>query len=247
MPKRLSSVCWFLLIVILAAGLYIGKDIHKQFKERNAKIAEQEQIMKDLMLRNSSLQVYSDSLDKVIIGLHHQQDSLSLERNKLQGRLHLAQVELRKALARLANAWEPGDVLHELDQAFPTWQGQFREAMRGDGIHGIIAPQFFGMQVVELKIASLANAKIIKMKDSTITNLEQVINLKNAEITAWTQKSDSLKNTYDHLWQEYNVVDEKYNKCLKSKWCTIHIGMSNILAAGVGFAGGYAIRGMTGD
>lgn len=243
MSSLVSRLSWLLLVVVSLIGLFLGRHLHKLLKEREAKIAEQQQIMRDLEHKNRQVRAYSDSLDKVLLGLYHQQDSLTIEHKKLQSSLIRVRHELHTVLARLQTAWETGEVIHEMDQAFPTWHGQFHEATRGDGIHGIIAPQFFGMQVVELKTKWQASENIIKNKDSTIANLEQLNQVKTKEIAVWTLKSDSLQKTYDNLWREYNVVDKKYQKCLKTKWCSINLSMDNLVAAGLGLAGGYAIWG----
>ncbi len=238
-----SRLGWILFLVIILVGLFIGRHLQKLFKENETKIAEQQQIMRDLEHKNRQVRAYSDSLDQVLLGLYHQQDSLAIAHKKLQFNLIRVRQELHDARARLETAWETGDVLHEMDKAFPTWQGQFHAATRGDGIHGIIAPQFFGMQAVELQTKWQSSESIIKNKDSTIANLEQQEQLKKKEIAVWTLKSDSLQKTYNNLWQEYNAVDKNYQKCLKRKWCSINLSMDNLVAAGIGLAGGYAIWG----
>lgn len=241
MGRIKGLISWILLIVLVIVGLFVGRSIWTSLQDTRAKLKEQEKKMTELARRDSSMRAYVDSLDVVISELREREARLAEERDQLQDRLARLQIQYDRAMARIDTLWEASSVVEELDRAFPHWKGQFREAMRADGIHGLIAPRFFGAEVVEIKTKLDKSQKELYLKDSTITNLNNTLAVKDSIEQALSLKSDSLQSSYNNLWGEYQVLDTKYRDVLKRKWFTLHLGMDNIVSAGIGLAAGYGI------
>ncbi|MFQ5823582.1 MAG: hypothetical protein ACE5JB_05960 [bacterium] len=241
MGKSKGAISWILLIIVVVVGLIIGRSIWFSLKDTRAKLKEQELTMAELARKDSLMRVYVDSLDFVLLDLQQKEEHLAAEREQLKKKLNQLQIKYNKTMVRLDTLWEAGSVINELDQAYPHWKGQFWEAKRADGIHGLIAPRLFGADAAETKTKLDNSLKKITLKDSTIAVLDSSLAIKNEEAKALILKADSLQSTYNNLWGEYQVLDEKYKKLLKRKWFTLHLSPGNILTTGVGFAAGYAI------
>ena len=187
------------------------------------------------------MRAYVDSLDLVLLELKLEEQRLATERERLSIRLEELQKKYNETIAKIDTLWTASGIINELDAAFPHWRGQFWAAIRGDGIHGLIAPQFFGAEVVEIKADLDNRIEQLIIKDSTIANLDSTIFIKDHRIEALTLKADSLKSTYENVWSEYKILDQKYTDLLKRKWFTLHLGPGSIISAGVGFGAGYAV------
>jgi len=241
MSKIKKYIAWILLIIVLIVGLVVGRSIWFSLKDTRAKLKEQKEKMEELVKKDASMRAYVDSLDQVLLQLKAEEESLASERERLSKRLAELQKKYNETIAQIDTLWTASGIIGELDAAFPHWKGQFWAAIRGDGVHGLIAPQFFGAEVVEIKAELDHNSQQLIIKDSTIANLDSTILIKDHRIEALTLKADSLKTTYEDVWSEYKILDQKYTDLLKRKWFTLHLDPGNIISAGAGFGAGYAV------
>lgn len=241
MRKIKKYIAWILLIIVLIVGFVVGRSIWFSLKDTRAKLKEQEKKMEELVQKDANMRAYVDSLDQVLLELKLEEQRLASERERLSKRLAELQKKYNETIAKIDTLWSASGIINELDAAFPHWRGQFWAAVRGDGIHGLIAPQFFGAEVVEIKAELDHNSQQLVIKDSTIANLDSTIFIKDRRIEALTLKADSLKSTYENVWSEYQVLDKKYTDLLKRKWFTLHLDPGNLISAGVGFGAGYAV------
>ncbi|MFH1943933.1 MAG: hypothetical protein ABIL68_17660 [bacterium] len=235
-------ISWILLIVFIIIGLVVGRSIWYSLKDTRAKLKAQDEKMAELIRKDASMRAYVDSLDGVLLKLREEERRLEEERTGLQDRLRRLQSEYDRTMARIDTLWEAGSILTELGAAFPHWKGQFWEATRADGIHGLIAPRFFGAEVVEMKSKLDESLETISIKDSTIASMDHSLRIKDESVCVLTFKADSLKSTYENLWGEYGVLDKKYRDLLKKKWFTLRLSPANLLTTGAGLAAGYGVR-----
>lgn len=245
MSKIKRNISWILLVIVLVVGFVVGRSIWFSLKDTRARLKEQENKMKELVEKDARMRAYVDSLDQVLFMLKAEEEKLANERERLAKKLAELQKKYNETIAKIDTLWTAGGIISELDAAFPHWRGQFWAAIRGDGIHGLIAPQFFGAEVVEIKADLDHRIQQLIIKDSTIANLDSTIFIKDRRIEALVLKADSLGATYDDLWGEYKILDKKYTDLLKRKWFTLHLDPANILSAGVGFGAGYAVGRLT--
>jgi predicted nuclease with TOPRIM domain len=241
MSKIKSSVSWILLIIILLVGFFVSQSIWASLKDTRAELARQKAIAEELARKDAAMRAYVDSLNQVLARLEQEEQRLVIERGRLRNELDELQNRYGRIRARLDTLWQAGSVIAELDEAFPHWRGQIREATRSDGVHALIAPRFFGADVAETKAKLDKSLQEIQIKDSTIANLDSTLSIKNEEVKVLTFKADSLQKTYDHLWTEYQALDENYQKLLKQKWFTLRFSPGNILSFVGGGAVGYVI------
>jgi len=241
MSKLKKNISWILLIIVLIVAYVVGRSIWFSLKDARAKLKEQEKKLEELVNKDARMRAYVDSLDQVLLALKLEEQRLASEREQLSKKLAELQQKYNKTIAKIDTLWTASGIISELDAAFPHWKGQFWAAIRGDGIHGLIAPQFFGAEVVEIKAELDHNSQQLIIKDSTIANLDSAILLKDHRIEALALKADSLKSSYEEVWDEYQILDKKYTDLLKKKWFTLHLGPGNIISAGIGFGAGYAV------
>jgi len=239
MAANRGLISWIIIALLLLVGVSVGWSIWSSLKETRAKLEAQKKIMEELERKNLAVKHYADSLDALIIKLGQREQLLAAEREELQRRLAQVQREYNKIRARLDKLWSAESVNHELDQAFPHWAGQFWEATRSDGVHALIAPRLFGAEVAEVKAEVDKSRKEIALQDSTIKSFGQSMQGKDQVIKLLNLKADSLRSTYDDLFAEYQELDKKYRKEVKSHWFKFTPG--NILSAGAGFGAGYVV------
>lgn len=241
MSKIKKYIAWILLIIVLIIGFVVGRSIWYSLKDTRAKLKEQEKKMEELVKKDARMRAYVDSLDQVLLKLKEEEETLAQERERLAKKLAELQKKYNETIAQIDTLWTANAIINELDSAFPHWKGQFWAALRGDGIHGLIAPRFFGAEVVEMKANFNNCLQQMTIKDSTIANLDNTLLIKDRRIEALTLKADSLKATYENLWSDYKILDKKYTDLLKRKWFTLHLDPGNIISAGVGFGAGYLV------
>lgn len=239
MAESRGIISWVIIAVLVLVGAAVGWSIWSSLRDTRAKLEAQKKIMEELERQNSAVKHYADSLDALIVTLGQREQLLAAEREELQRRLAQVQQEYNKIRARLDKLWSAESVNHELDQAFPHWAGQFWEASRSDGVHALMAPRFFGAEVVEIKAEVDKSRKEISLKDSTIASFGESMRGKDEVIKLLNLKADSLRSTYDNLFAEYQALDQKYRKEVKSHWFKFTPG--NILSAGAGFGAGYLV------
>lgn len=243
MGKLKRGIPWMLLLIVLVVGFIVGKSIWYSLKDTRAELAKQKAKMAELVRNDSLMHIYVDSLDLEILALQREEQRLANEREQLKLQLDALRTKYNQTMARIDTLWAASSVITELDNAFPHWQGQFWAATRADGIHGLIAPRFFGAEVVEIKDSLALKTAELSIKDSKIRNLEELSSIKDKKFELCTMKADSILTTYNHLLAEYKVLDDRYTELLKRKWFTLHLSPGNIVAAGAGLAAGYAIHG----
>ncbi|MGH7453969.1 MAG: hypothetical protein ACRENG_21640 [bacterium] len=241
MAKITGGISWILLILVVIVAIVVGTSIWYSLRDTRAALDEQRKKVAELTRADSLMRAYVDSLDVVFAELQQEEQKWLAERERLQKELDKLQIKYNKILARLDTLWTAGSVIHELDKAFPHWKGQIREATREDGVHALIAPRFFGADVAETKARFDKSVEELSLKDSTIAVLDSTLAIKNAEVQTLLFKADTLQKSYDRVWEEYKILDEKYRKLLVRKWFTLHLGPGNILSAGVGATAGYLI------
>jgi len=241
MGKIKKYISWILLIIVLIVGFVVGRSIWYSLKDSRAKLKEQKEKMDELVKKDARMRVYVDSLDQALLKLKEEEERLAREKERLSKRLADLQKKYNETIAKIDTLWAASAIISELDGAFPHWKGQFWAAIRGDGIHGLIAPQLFGAEVVEIKTDLDNSIQQLSIKDRTIANRDSTILIKDHRIEALTLKADSLRFTYENLWSEYQILDKKYTDLLKRKWFTLHLSPGNIISAGVGFGAGYAV------
>jgi len=241
MGKIKKYISWILLIIVLIVGFVVGRSIWYSLKDSRAKLKEQKEKMDELVKKDARMRVYVDSLDQALLKLKEEEERLAREKERLSKRLADLQKKYDETIAKIDTLWAASAIISELDGAFPHWKGQFWAAIRGDGIHGLIAPQLFGAEVVEIKTDLDNSIQQLSIKDRTIANRDSTILIKDHRIEALTLKADSLRFTYENLWSEYQILDKKYTDLLKRKWFTLHLSPGNIISAGVGFGAGYAV------
>ena len=241
MAKIKGLLSWIILIIVVIAGLIVGRSIWQSLKDTRAELEAQRAKMTELVKEDSLLRAYSDSLDNENAKLRQIEAQLAEERDRLTNKLKRLEYEHKKVLARLDTMWEAKSVQTELDAAFPEWKGQFWEAQRSDGIHGLIVPRFFGAQAAEVKNKFDKSEKELAAKDRIISNYDSALTVKDSRINNLTLKADSLRSQYDKVFAEYGILDEKYTDLLKRKWFTLHLGPGNIISAGTGFGIGYLV------
>ncbi len=239
MAANRGLISWIIIALLLLVGVSVGWSIWSSLKETRAKLEAQKKIMEELERKNSAVKHYADSLDALIVTLGQREQLLAAEREELQRRLAQVQREYNRIRARLDKLWSAESVNHELDQAFPHWAGQFWEATRSDGVHALIAPRLFGAEVAEVKAEVDKSRKEIALQDSTIKSFGESMQGKDQVIKLLNLKADSLRSTYDNLFAEYQALDKKYRKEVKSHWFKFTPG--NILSAGAGFGAGYLV------
>jgi predicted nuclease with TOPRIM domain len=243
MAASKGLVSWIIMAILIVVGLAVGWSIWSSLKDARAKLEAQKQKMDELERRDAAMRHYADSLDALIATLGEREKQLVAEREELQKKLEQVRREYQKTLARLDKLWTAEEVNHELDQVFPHWAGQFWEATRSDGVHGLIAPRLWGAEVAEIKAELDKRQKEGTLQDSTILSFEKSMKLKDETITLLTLKADSLKSTYDNLFAEYQELDQKYRKEVKSHWFKFSLG--NAVYAGVGLGVGFLVGNAT--
>lgn len=234
-------ISWILLVIVIIVSIIVGRSIWYSLQDTRAELKVQKEKMDDLVNKDAEMHAYVDSLDQEIIKFKAEEERLANEREKLEKRLKQIKKKYEKILAKIDDLWEADSITNELDAAFPNWKGQFWARKRGDGIHGIIAPQFFGAEVLEIKAKLDSSVQKIDIKNRIIINLDSTIHVKDNQVIALTSKADSLKSIYEKLWPEYKDLDEKYTDLLNRKWFTLRLSPGNIVAAGAGLATGYAV------
>lgn len=239
MAENRGIISWIIIAIVLLVGSAVGWSIWSSLRETRAKLEAQQKIMDELEHKNLAVKHYADSLDALIVTLGQREQLLAAEREELQRKLAQVQQEYQKVRARLDKLWSAESVNHELDQAFPHWAGQFWEATRADGVHALMAPRFFGAEVAEIKAEVDKSRKEIALQDSTIRSFGESMQGKDQVIKLLNLKADSLRSTYDNLFAEYQALDKKYRKEVKSHWFKFTPG--NVLSAGVGFGAGYVV------
>lgn len=230
---------WIITGVLLIVGVAVGWSIWSSLKETRIKLAAQKEKMEELERRDASMRRYVDSIDVVLNEVRAREALLAAEREEIQRKLENLQREHAKTLARLDKLWEAKEVTGELDRAFPHWAGQFWDAQRSDGVHGLLAPRFFGAEVAEIKAENDKRGREIVLKDSTIASYNSSMALKDEEVRLLTMKADSIRTTYDNLWNEYQVLDKKYRKEVASRWFKVTVG--GVAGAAAGFGLGYMV------
>jgi predicted RNase H-like nuclease (RuvC/YqgF family) len=239
MADNKGAFSWIVTGILLVVALAVGWSIWNSLKDARAKLAAQKEKMEELERKDASMRRYVDSLDAVIADSRAREEQLAAEREELRKRLGQLQREYNKTLARLDKLWEAGEVIHELDAAYPNWAGQFHEATRADGVQALLAPRFFGAEVAEDKAELNKRRREVALKDSTIINFEKNMSEKDIQIQALTFKADSILSTYENLKVEYDELDKKYRKEVASHWFKFTPG--NALSAAVGFGAGYLV------
>ncbi|NUM73497.1 hypothetical protein HUU40_03955 [candidate division KSB1 bacterium] len=230
---------WIITGVLLIVGVAVGWSIWSSLKDTRAKLAAQKDKMEELERRDASMRRYVDSLDVVLNDVRAREALLAAEREEIQHKLENLQREHAKTLARLDKLWEAKEVTGELDNAFPHWAGQFWDVQRSDGVHGLLAPRFFGAEVAEIKAENDKRGSEIALKDSTIASFNSSMTLKDDEVRLLTMKADSIRSTYDNLWNEYQALDKKYRKEVASRWFKVTVG--GVAGAAAGFGVGYLV------
>jgi peptidoglycan hydrolase CwlO-like protein len=241
MAKRTGVLSSILLILALIVAIVVGVSIWYSLRDTRAALAEQKKKMAELTRADSLMKAYVDSLDGAFAELQREEQRLKAERERLEQELTKIEKKYAKVLARLDTVWTAGAVINELDSAFPHWKGQIREATRADGVHALIVPRFFGADAAETKIKLDKSQEQLANKDGTIAILDSTLTIKNAEVQTLVLKADTLQKSYDRVWGEYKILDEKYRKLLVRKWFTLHLGPGNILSAGLGATAGYLV------
>lgn len=239
MANNKSLASWIVTAIVILVALAVGWSIWSSLQDTRAKLKAQEEKMKELENERAAVQRFADSLDTVIAGLNERERELVAERQKLENQLKNLRRQYQETLGRLDRLWTADQVNHELDQAFPHWAGQFWEATRSDGVHALIAPRFFGAEVAEIKAEVDKSRKEIALQDSTIKSFGESMLGKDQVIKLLNLKADSLRSTYDNLFAEYQALDKKYRKEVKSHWFKFTPG--NVLSAGAGFGAGYVV------
>ncbi len=241
MAKITGGISWILLILVVIVAIVVGTSIWQSLRDTRAALDEQKKKVAELTRADSLMRAYVDSLDGVFAELQREEQRLKAERERLEQELTKIEKKYAKVLARLDTVWTAGAVINELDSAFPHWKGQIREATRADGVHALIVPRFFGADAAETKIKLDKSEEKMAIKDSTISVLDSTLANKSEQVKTLLFKADTLQKSYDRVWGEYKILDEKYRKLLVRKWFTLHLGPGNILSAGVGATAGYLI------
>ncbi|MGH7599973.1 MAG: Tar ligand binding domain-containing protein [bacterium] len=241
MAKITGGISWILLILVVIVAIIVGTSIWHSLRDTRAALDEQKKKVAELTRADSLMRAYVDSLDRAFAELQREEQRLRAERERLEQELTKIEKKYAKVLARLDTVWTAGAVIHELDSAFPHWKGQIREATRGDGVHALIVPRFFGADAAETKIKLDKSEEKMAIKDSTIAVLDSTLANKSEQVKTLLAKADTLQKSYDRVWGEYKILDEKYRKLLVRKWFTLHLGPGNILSAGIGATAGYLI------
>ncbi len=241
MAERRGVISWILLALVVIVAFFVGQSIWHSLQDTRAELDRQKQKTAELEKRDQAMRAYVDSLNQVLVQLEQQEQQLRAERTELERRLQSLQREYRHVLARLDSVWEAGAVIAEVEAAYPHWRGQIREATRADGVHGLLAPRFFGADAAETKIKLDRSGKEIAVKDSVIANLDQTLSVKDEQVRTLMFKADTLQKNYDQVFAEYKVLDEKYRDLLQKKWFSLHFSPGNILTGAAGFAAGYGV------
>lgn len=245
MASTKGPVYWVVIGLLALIGLAIIWSIWNSLQDTREKLRVQKEKMEELERKDAAMRRYVDSLDNALAEIRERELRLAGEREELQQRLARLQQEYQRVKNRIDQLWEAKGVISELDQAFPHWAGQFWEAQRPDGVHGIIAPRFFGAEVAEIKADLDKSEREISIKDSVITNLDSTVALKNEEVRILEMKADSIMSTYNNLFAEYQELDKKYRKEVVSKWFKFTPG--NVLSFGIGAGAGYFVGKSAGD
>ncbi|MCK6620853.1 MAG: hypothetical protein HUU32_10475 [Calditrichaceae bacterium] len=245
MASTKGPVSWIVTALLVLVALAVIWSIWNSLQDTREKLRAQKEKMEELERKDAAMRRYVDSLDNALAQIREREQQLAEEREALQQRLARLQQEYQRVKERIDQLWEAKGVIGELDQAFPHWAGQFWEAQRADGVHGIIAPRLFGAEVAEIKADLDKSEREIGIKDSVITNLDSTVALKNEEVKVLEMKADSIMSTYNNLFAEYQELDKKYRKEVASKWFKFTPG--NILSFGVGAGAGYLIGKSAGD
>jgi predicted nuclease with TOPRIM domain len=241
MAKISGGISWILLILVAIVAIVVGTSIWYSLRDTRAALDEQKKKVAELTRADSLMRAYVDSLDGAFAELQREEQRLIARRDSLEKALAKIEAKYAKVLARLDTVWTAGAVISELDSAFPHWKGQIREATRADGVHALIVPRFFGADAAETKIKLDESQEKLANKTRTVAVLDSTLAIKNAEVQTLLLKADTLQSSYDRVWGEYKILDEKYRKLLVRKWFTLHLGPGNILSAGLGATAGYLI------
>jgi hypothetical protein len=241
MAKISGAISWILLILVAIVAIVVGTSIWYSLRDTRAALDEQKKKVAELTRADSLMRAYVDSLDGVFAELQREEQRLIAKRDSLEKVLAKIEAKYAKVLARLDTVWTAGAVISELDSAFPHWKGQIREATRADGVHALLVPRFFGADAAETKIKLNESQEKLANKTRIAAVLDSTLAIKNAEVQTLLFKADTLQRSYDRVWGEYKILDEKYRKLLVRKWFTLHLGPGNILSAGLGATAGYLI------
>lgn len=237
--NKRGIISWIIIAILGIVGIAVGMSIYSSLKDTRAKLKAQEETMAKLEQRNEELQGFLKNEQEKIDSLRQEKEQLAHQRDALRADLVRLNKKYLATLAKIDGLWEAKDVFTELDRYFPTWQGQFHEAQRSDGVHGFIAPRFWGAQVAE-EMAELQKRRTeVLLKDSLIVNYQQDSTLTVQEIFHLEGQRDSLKVVYDSLFTEYGILDKKYKKEVKSGW--FRFTAPNAVYLGLGAGAGYLI------
>jgi predicted nuclease with TOPRIM domain len=241
MAKISGGISWILLILVAIVAIIVGTSIWYSLRDTRAALDEQRKKVAELTRADSLMRAYVDSLDGAFAEQQQEEQRLIAKRDSLEKALAKIEAKYAKVLARLDTVWTAGAVINELDSAFPHWKGQIREATRADGVHALIVPRFFGADVAETKTKLDESQEKLANRTRTVAVLDSTLAIKNDEVQTLLFKADTLQKSYDRVWGEYKILDEKYRKLLVKKWFTLHLGPGNILSAGLGATAGYLI------
>jgi hypothetical protein len=228
--KKIISLAINIIPVLIV--LAILWSVWSSLKDTQLKLQTQREKKEELDLKEDLMNRYVDSLKTVLNFLKERETRLALERDEYRAQLVLLEYKYKENLKRIDGLWEVTEINRELNDAFPHWKDQFWQAKRPDGIHGIIVPQFFGAEVLEIKNEYDKSSEKLAIKDKEIENFEETLVVKDEKISVIKSQRDSIKTTYDNLSDEYETLHTKYNKEVKSGWFKINPG--NVVSAGVG-------------
>lgn len=238
MPKFKSLLPWIFLALVLVAGFFVGRSILASLSDTRAALARQQAIADSLQRNDTNMRRVVDSLDTALEASKARVAALAYERDSLDQALAHMTGQYARTQARLDTLWEGGAVIAELDDYFPSWRGQIREATRGDGVHALIAPRFFGANVAE-KMAELTNTtETLRNREAYLANLEASHREQDGQIDALTTQRDTLQTTYDTLYVAYQDLDGRYRDLLKRKWFQLKIEPGFWTGVGLGALGG---------
>jgi hypothetical protein len=238
MDKK-GLLSWIPMALLILVGGAVIWSIWSSLVDTRAKLEAQQKKMAEILGKDVDMNRYVDSLEVVLSFLQQRDSVLTREREQFMVQLAVLEYKHQQALARIDTLWEFSEVNEELDRVFPQWKGQFMEARRPDGVHSIIVPRFFGAYVSEIKTELDNSDQKMAVKDSLIGNYKESLVNKDTQVNTVVAQRDSIETTYTDLLSEYQVLDQKYRKEVKSHWFKFSLG--NAVYAGVGFGAGYLI------
>ena len=232
----ISNIIMVVFLIIVLAILWSA---WSSLKDTRIKLQAQQEKREELDRKDQAMNHYVDSLKSVINFLKEKETELASEREVYRLKLVALEQEFKKRLGSIDKLWEQKDFEKELNMAFPQWNNQFWEAMRSDSVHGIIVPRLFAGEVLEIKTELDNREGELVIKDSLIGNYRETIGFKDQEIDNITLQRDTVQTNYNNLYNEYGLLEKKYQKEVTSGWFKITPG--NLISAGLGLGAGYAI------